>query len=800
MVNFRGQNQAFGHPGIEPRWTQGSKQGVGTAYSADSRVWFTLWNGVITEVYYPTIDQPQIRDLQYLVSDGNCFHEEKRDLKTKIQEIDKNALGYYITNDDPNGNYTIHKEIISDPHLPCVLQHTWLTGSPEYLAQLKLYALCAPHLNDGGKHNNAYVIIAAGREILVAEKNGTWLAISATVPFKRLSCGYVGNSDGWQDLADNYQMDWEFDRAESGNVALMGELDLSKKSEFTLTIAFGNTLHRATTNLFQSLGIPFKQHKKRFIDQWNRTRDEILSLQKLTQDNGKLYCNSFSVLLAHEDKAYPGAMIASLSIPWGQVKGDDSEYGGYHYVWPRDLVNSAIGLLAAGETDTPLRVLIYLANSQHPDGGFAQNFYVDGEVKRRGLQLDEVAKPIMLAWHLKQAQALGQFDPYFTVISAAKYLILQSPVTQQERWEQSSGFSPATLAVTVAALICAATWAREAGDEDTARFIEDYADFLESHIEAWTVTTEGTLDPEIPRHYIRINPADVNDPQPNENPNQGMLKIPHRHPDSQQEFLAKEIVDPSFLELVRYGIRSANDPLIVDSLKVVDKILKTETPFGPVWKRYNHDGHGQREDGSAWDGWGTGRSWTLLTGERGVYELAAGRDPKPLVYAMEKMASDTALLPEQVWDAADISQAHMYLGRPTGSAMPLMWAHAEYIKLLRSLKDRRVFDLIPEVADRYLGDRSKSKSLSVWKFNRQVQQVKSKDTLRIIAIAPFKLHWTWNDWQTIEETSSSSTNLAIYFVDIPIQKLETLLVEFTFFWSDCNSWEGGNYQVTVGSD
>ena len=197
-----------------------------------------------------------------------------------------------------------------------------------------------------------------------------------------------------------------------------------------------------------------------------------------------------------------------------------------------------------------------------------------------------------------------------------------------------------------------------------------------------------------------------------------------------------------------------------------------------------------------------GRSWTLLTGERGAYELAAGRDPKPFIYAMEKMASDTALLPEQVWDAADIPQAHMYLGKPTGSAMPLMWAHAEYIKLLRSLKDRRVFDLIPEVAERYLGDRSKCKSLSVWKFNRQVQQVKSKDTdtLRIIAIAPFKLHWTWDDWQTIEETSSSSTNLAIYFVDIPIQKLETLLVEFTFFWSDCNSWEGQNYKVTVRSD
>lgn len=796
MVNFCGQNQAFGHPGIEPRWTHGSKRGVGTAYSADSRIWFTLWNGVITEVYYPTIDRPQIRDLQYLVSDGkNFFHEEKRHLKTKIQEIDKNALGYYITNTDPEGNYKIHKEVIGDPHLPCVLQHTWLTGNPEYLAQLKLYALCAPHLNNGGKHNNAYVIIAAGREILVAQKDNTWLAISATVPFKRLSCGYVGNSDGWTDLADNYQMDWEFDRAESGNVALMGELDLSEKSEFTLTVAFGNTLHRATTNLFQSLGIPFKQHKERFIDQWNRTCDEILPLEKVSQDNGKLYRNSFSVLLAHEDKLYPGAMIASLSIPWGQIKGDDSEYGGYHYVWPRDLVNSAIGLLAAGETETPLRVLIYLANSQYPDGGFAQNFYVDGEVKRRGLQLDEVAKPIMLAWHLKQAQALGQFDPYFTVISAAKYLILQSPVTQQERWEQSSGFSPATLAVTIAALICAATWAKEAGDEDTARFIEDYADFLESHIEAWTVTTEGTLHPEIQRYYIRINPADVNDPQPNENPNQGMLFIPHRHPDSQQEFPAKEIVDPSFLELVRYGIRSPEDPLIVDSLKVVDKILKTETPFGSVWKRYNHDGHGQREDGSAWDGWGTGRSWTLLTGERGVYELAAGRDPQPFIRAMEKMASDTALLPEQVWDAADLPDAHMYLGCPTGSAMPLMWSHAEYIKLLRSVRDDLLFDLIPEVVERYQ-KRNTRPQIEVWQFNRQVAQIKPNCLLRIQWECPFKLRWSVDEWQEITETDSLSTNLGIEYVDISLADKQQSIY-FTFYWKDNQEWEHKDYKVVV---
>ena len=795
MTQFRGDRTAFGHPGIEPRWTHGDKQGIGTAYSASSSVWFTIWNGFLTEIYYPTIDKPQTRDLQYLVSDGNFLHEEKRQLKTEIEKLHPYALGYRVTNSDPEGRYALHKEVIGDPHLPCVLQHTWLSGELEFLKSLQLYALCAPHLDVGGKGNNGYVIRIAGREILVAEKNDTWLALGASIPFKRLSVGYVGYSDGWQDLKDNYKMDWEFDRATDGNIALMGELDLSQGHEFTLAVAFGNTLQRATTTLFQSLDNSFEQHKQRFEQQWSRTQGKVLPLEKVARDNGKLYRNSFSVLLAHEDKLYPGATIASLSIPWGEMKGDDSEYGGYHFVWPRDLVSSATALLAAGETETPLRVLVYLATCQHADGGFAQNFWLDGRADRSSSQLDEVSFPILLAWHLYKNSALRNFDPYPMVVSAASYLIRHGPVTAQERWEQSSGYSPATLAVCITALICAACWMRDRGDAETAEFIEAYADFLECHIEAWTVTTKGTLVPEIPRHYIRVTPASPEDTHPNENPNQGMLFIPHRHPDSQQEFPAKEIVDASFLELVRYGVRSANDPLIIDSLKVVDKVLKTDTPFGAVWRRYNHDGHGQRDDGSAWDGWGTGRSWTLLTGERGQYELAAGRDVIPYIKAMEGFASCTGLLPEQVWDAPDLPEAYMYLGQATGSAMPLVWAHAEYIKLLRSLKDGKVFDFVPEVGDRYLGEHSSCQPLEIWKFNRQVRQVKASYTLRILATSPFKLRWTKDNWQKYQDRSSHCTTLAIYYVDLPTKDISE--IEFTFFWSECDRWEGCNYHVAV---
>jgi len=662
------------------------------------------------------------------------------------------------------------------------------------LSQLQLYALCAPHLEVGGWGNNGYVIEVAGQQILTSEKGGTWLALGATVPFTHLSCGYVGQSDGWTDLADNFQMDWKFNQAFDGNIALVGELNLERAHEFTLGLAFGRSLHNAISTLFQSLQRSFPEQQQKYREQWERSCAHILPLEKVSGDGGNLYHSSFSLLLAHEDKTCPGALIASLAIPWGEAKGDQDQ-GGYHLVWTRDLVSSAAGLVAAGDTDTALRSLTYLATTQQEDGGFAQNFWIDGTPYWSGIQLDEVAFPILLAWLLHQKNALSSFDFYPMIVRAAGYLIRHGPATQQERWEEASGYSPSTLASNIAALICAAKFARERGDTATAQFIEEYADFLECHIEAWTVTTSGTLVPNIKRHYIRITPTDVNNPQPNEDPNQGTLYISSRPPGSQNAFPAKEIVDGGFLQLVRYGIRKPDDPIIVDSVKVLDAVLKVDTPFGPCWHRYNHDGYGQREDGSPYENWGKGRAWPLLTGERGHYELAAGGDVKQFIKAMEEFASDTGLLPEQSWDEPDRPDVHMYLGRPTGSAMPLMWAHSEYIKLLRSSSDGKVFDLIPEVASRYLGDRACN--LEIWKFNRQVGKVKKGHTLRIQALSSFQLHWSQDNWQTVQDTPSTSTGLGVDFVDIsvPADKLES--IRFTFFWTASGNWEQRDYVVSV---
>ena len=792
-----GQRRAFGRPGIEPRWTHASKDGVGTAYASSSRIWFTLWNGVLTEVYYPTIDRPQIRDLQYLITDGGSFfHEEQRHLRSITERSSDHALEYRVTNSDPEGRYAIVKEVIADPHLPCVLLRTQLTGDRTFLSRLRLYVLCAPHLEVGGWGNNAYKTEVAGRKILAAEKAGTWLALAATVPFTRLSCGYVGRSDGWTDLADNFQMDWEFDCAIDGNVALTGELGLRGGYAFTLGLGLGDSLHNAATTLFQALGIPFREQQERYREQWNRPCKKIKPLEKVSGDGGHLYRGSYSLLLAHEDKTFPGAMIASLSIPWGEAMGDE-DTGGYHLVWTRDMVNSVVGLLAAGHSETAFRALIYLATSQQADGGFPQNFWIDGEPYRRAIQLDEVAFPILLAWRLRRENALWDFDPYPMVIQAAGYLIRHGPATGQERWEETSGYSPATLASNIAALICAADFARERGDNATALFLEEYADFLECHIEAWTVTTDGTLIPAIKSHFIRIHPVNINDPCPNEDPNSGNLAIANHPPGARWEFPAKEIVDAGFLELVRYGVRKADNPVIIDSLRVVDAVLRVDTPFGPCWRRYNFDGYGQREDGGAYEEWGTGRAWPLLAGERGHYELAAGRDAKLLIRAMEGFASPTGLLPEQVWDEPDRPDVYMCLGRATGSAMPLMWAHAEYVKLLRSVSDGQVFDLIPEVAERYIGNRKRCRLLDIWKPNRQVCAVKRGYTLRIQAPAPFRLHWSKDDWQSIEDTLSLPTGLGVEFVDIPVSSGQRAPIRFTFFWTASGSWEGRDYQVAV---
>jgi len=748
---------------MSPRWTRGAKDAVGTAYSTASRVWYTLAAGILTEVYFPTIDTPQVRDLQLLVTDGaTFFHDERRNTRSAIECLDEASLGFEIVNVAENDLYTIRKTVIGAPHHDCVLMRTRFDAPAEVLKRLKVFVLCAPHLEIGGWHNNAETFDTKAGRIFVAVKGATWMALGATTPFLRRSCGFVAVNDGWTDVHDNLSMDWEYDAAYDGNIALTGEVDATS-GPFTVGLAFGDTRHRAITNLFQSFAVPFDTQVESFRNEWSRTAKRFALTSSFHDHAGTvLFERSVNLLLAHEDKSYPGATIASMSIPWGTSKGDE-ELGGYHLVWTRDLVQTATALLAVGDQVTPRRALVYLAISQRADGGFYQNFWIDGRPYWTGVQLDEVSFPIVLAWRMHTEGALGEFDPLEMVAAACGFLIREGPTTAQERWEENGGFSPSTLAINIAALICAGELLDAAGDTATAEFVRQYADFLEQHVDGWTATTAGTLLAGVPRHYIRINPNDGG----REDPNSGDITLANQPPDGPYSYPARDIVDAGFLELVRYGVRDPHDPLILDSLRVVDAILKVETPL-PCWRRYNHDGYGQRGDGTSFSGWGVGRPWPLLTGERGHYELAAGHDAVPYVRALETFAVGSGLIPEQIWDQPTLPDKLLRYGGPTDAALPLVWAHAEYIKLVRSIADRRVFDLVECVRRRYLGeDRHRTAPIEMWTEKRPITTISAGVRLRVIGSGPFVIEWSASEWSERVRAESVGTRVSVHYVDIP---------------------------------
>jgi glucoamylase len=439
---------------------------------------------------------------------------------------------------------------------------------------------------------------------------------------------------------------------------------------------------------------------------------------------------------------------------------------------------------------------MWLAAVQRADGSFPQNSWINGTAYWTGLQLDEIAASILLSWRLHGAGvSLGLFDPCVMILRAAAFLIRQGPVTTQERWEENAGYSPSTLATVIAALVCAAEFARMKSHTDTADFIFAYADWLAAHIEEWTVTTRGELVKDIPQHYIRINPADPQSPDPHADPNTTMIQIGNGgglHP-------ARNIVGGDFLQLVRLGIRDAHDPIVLDSVKVIDQVLQRSLPQGPGWRRYNHDGYGQKTDGRAFDGAGVGRSWPILTGERGHYELAAGRDPRPFIKALENFANAGGMLSEQLWDDDDLPGSCLQRGQPTGAAMPLCWSHAEYISLVRSAHDGVCFDRVEPAFQRYVA-RPVTSRHEIWSLRHPIRFMPQGKILRLILAAEATVVWSDDRWKNIKKTEASGFNvLNLWFADFPTNTLpDGSVIEFTFFWKETGFWEGTDYSVSLG--
>jgi len=797
------ERYAPGWPGIPPRWTSSAKSGIGTALNLHSRVWFTTSHGILNEIYHPRVDQACTRDLGLLVSDGTSyFSEEKRHCRFENSPIEPGIPVYELTNTELNGRYRIEKEVFSDPFRDVVLQRIRFVPLEGKLTDYRLYALLAPHLANFGMGNTGWIGDYKGVPMLFAERDGSALAFGCSIPWKKMSVGFVGFSDGWQDISKNYQMTWEYTRAENGNIAVTGEIDLAASGgEFVLAVGFGARPTKAGQQVRSSLAEPYQELLEHYVHDWKRWQEGLLKLDRPERERD-LYRASVAVLRTHESKDFLGGVIASLSVPWGFNKGDE-DLGGYHLVWPRDLVETACGFLAAGACRDALRVLRYLESTQEADGHWAQNMWLDGRPYWIGLQMDEAAFPILLVDTLRRStpEELGDLKRWWTLVRrAARFLVRNGPVTQQDRWEEDAGYSPFTLAVEIAGLLAAADLAEAVGEEQVAVLLRETADTWNDNIEEWTYAKGTDLAQQlgVEGYYVRIAPPETDGAA---SPLQGFVPIKNSPPGRGTEE-AIHLISPDALALVRFGLRSPHDPRILNTIKVIDALLKVQLPQGPCWYRYNGDGYGEHADGSPFDGTGMGRPWPLLAGERAHYEIAAGRPEaaEALLRVMEYSTEGGRLIPEQVWDTRDIPSRELFKGKPSGAACPLVWAHSEYIKLRRSLRDGKIFDQPPQTVMRYQIEK-RSSPLCEWRFNNKCRTMCQGKKLRLTFLAPALVHWSINGWRNPHDTYTRDTGIGVHLADLPTERLKSRdQVLLTFFWLQEQLWEGVDFAVVVQED
>jgi glucoamylase len=536
-------------------------------------------------------------------------------------------------------------------------------------------------------------------DALTARDSKTGSALVASPGFTETSTGYLGSSDGWQDLRGDFRMDWHFGDAAGGNIVQTGRTALTGVGDhrgLTMALGFGGTNSEALTTARTSLNAGFGAVSGNYVQGWH---DYVGGLKKPpanlhTATEKKVYNASVMVLAAVEDKTFRGAFVASPTMPWSWGTNPDLENpsGAYHLVWARDVSGKAGGLIAAGDTAAAERALSFLFNRQQKaDGSFPQNSVVDGTEHWTNTQMDEVADPIMLAWQLGKKDA----GVWSHVKRAADYIVANGPQTIQERWENQGGYSPATIGAEIAALVCAADIAKANSDRASQKKYLDTADEWRSKVKTWTVTANGPYNPK--PYFLRITKDG--------NPNAGTTyNIGDSGPDNVDQ---RSIVDTSFLELVRLGVLPPDDRAVTNSLKVVDDQLGENTPNGQFWHRYNFDGYGEQSDGTGWN-FGfepgsqatRGRLWPLFAGERGEYEIAAGKNADARLTAMAATANQGDLLAEQVWDNS--APPGFTPGTPSFSATPLGWTHGQYVRLAWSINAGESIGTPSIVACRYL--------------------------------------------------------------------------------------------------
>jgi glucoamylase len=765
---------APGAPGNSSVWAYAGKTGIGTsfeqytngAYSdlgasgTISKVWFSVAQGVLTETMYGLIHEAQLQELQFFIKGTDFLDEEKKDTISSIEYLQTDvqgrpqSLAYKIVNKDKDGKYEIEKHIFTDPDSQSLMMRVIFRAFADGITP---YVYVNPAIANTGSNDSA----SFSNRVWTATDGNSSMSLKTNAPVVQSAVGFEGVSDGISEVKQNGTLTKTYSTtgADKGNVAFtlqMPAMKSDENSQWDLVLGFGKNTAESTAAAEKTLVTGYDKVLAHYNGEgdaigWQDFLQSLPALEKLSAtatDGGKLLYTSAMVLKAQEDKTHAGAFIASLSNPWGDHKSAEESATGYKAVWPRDFYQVAMAMLALGDTQSPRVAFEYLEQVQASEkitgysgtpGWFLQKTHVDGEPEWVGVQLDQTGMPIMLGWRLWKEGVLSDTEItrwYNKMLKpAANFLVnggavkilwndtvIKPPYTQQERWEEQQGYSPSTIAAVIAGLVSAADIATHAGDTEGATRYLAAADKYSSELEVHTYTTAGSLTGEQGNgnYYLRINA--------NDNPND---KGPLDTRNAQTVSDESQVIDGGFLELVRYGVRAANDAKILETLPEYDNVnlpdlLRTKYEFTfpgvegsfPGWRRYGIDGYG--EDITNGLGYseannstqGRGRVWPFFTGERGHYELQLAKagsnvDMEKLrntyVKAMELFANEGMMLPEQVWDGVGSNATYNYqIGEGTNGATPLAWTHAEYVKLLRSYSDGKVWDRNASTEARYV--------------------------------------------------------------------------------------------------
>jgi glucoamylase len=697
---------APGGPGDQATWTEANKTGFGTARTRGSNVWFTLQQGRTSEVFYPDLSTPSVRSLELVVTGDGFTDRESTDMRHRTSRPDARSLTFRQVNTDEQGRYRIVETFVTDPGRDALDVRIRLESLDGHA--YRLYALYDPSLANGGMDDSG----ATDGDVLTATDAAKPVAtaLESFPAFDQTSTGYLGTDDGWTDLKDDQTLDETYDSAGPGNIVQIGRIaDVTGQSGHQmarLSLGFGQGVPEARGAADDSLGTAFATTARRYAHGWHGWLRSIRQVPASAAGVRRQYLASAMVVAAAEDKLNPGAFIASPSAPW--VWGDEvpdlsSPSGAYHLVWARDAYQFGTALWAMGDRAAARRIVHWLFTvQQKDDGSFPQNSDVTGTPVWTNLQLDEVALPIALA------SLVGRDGPstYAHVKKAADFIAdyvdpetgRHAPYSPQERWENQSGYSPNSIAAQINGLVCAAHIAVRNGDRASARRWLSLADRWKARVKKWTVTTNGPLGNR--PYFLRLTK--------NGKPNTGFqYAIGDGGPTAVDQ---RRVLDPSFLDLVRFGILGPTDGAVRSSLPLIDRKLGVRTPNGPFWRRASFDGYGETRTGKEWtitdSGTFTtlGRAWPILTDERGEYAVTMGRHAGRYLRAMAKASGPSDMLAEQVWDGRPpTGEPCCRLGEGTRSATPLIWSHAALVRLAWTIQHRLPVDQQRVVSRRYLG-------------------------------------------------------------------------------------------------